>query len=67
MITLVLGVLTQAAAYAFGVDLPLGDTVAGAVNLWPLGVFFGGVTVLLAGLTRRERRRGRRAPRACSP
>ena len=53
-IILVLGVLTQAAAYAFGVDLPLGDTVAGAVNLWPLGVFFGGVTVLLAGLTRRS-------------
>ena len=52
-ITLVLGVLTQLAAYAFGVDLPLADTVAGTVNLWPLGVFFGGVTVLLAGLTRR--------------
>ncbi len=54
VITLVLGVLTQAAAYGFGVDLPMGDTVAGALNLWPLGVFFGGVTVLLAGLTRRS-------------
>ncbi len=54
VITLVLGVLTQAAAYGFGVDLPMGDTVAGTLNLWPLGVFFGGVTVLLAGLTRRS-------------
>jgi ABC-2 type transport system permease protein len=52
-IALVLGVLTQAAALAFGVDLPVGDTVAGVLNLWPLGFFFGGVTVLLAGLTRR--------------
>ena len=52
-IALVLGVLTQAAAFAFGAHLPLGDTLAGVLNLWPLGVFFGGVTVLLAGLTRR--------------
>ena len=35
-------------------DLAVGDTLAGVVNLWPLGVFFGGVTVLLAGLTRRS-------------
>ena len=49
----VVGFLTQAAAYAFGVDLAVSDTLAGIVNLWPLGVFFGGVTVLLAGLTRR--------------
>ncbi len=52
-IALVLGVLTQTAAYVFGVDLPIGDTLAGILNLWPLGLFFGGVTVLLAGLTRR--------------
>ena len=52
-IALVLGTLTQAAALAFGADLPMGDTLAGVLNLWPLGVFFGGVTVLLAGLTRR--------------
>jgi len=50
----VLGVLTQAAAYAFGVDLSASNTLAGIVNLWPLGVFFGGVTVLFAGLTRRS-------------
>ena len=53
-IALVVGVMTQAAAYAFGVDLAIGDTLAGVANLWPLGVFFGGVTVLLAGLTRRS-------------
>ena len=35
-------------------DLAIGDTLAGVANLWPLGVFFGGVTVLLAGLTRRS-------------
>jgi ABC-2 type transport system permease protein len=52
-IALVLGILTQAAALAFGADLPMGDTLAGVLNLWPLGVFFGGITVLLAGLTRR--------------
>ena len=32
---------------------PIGDTLAGILNLWPLGLFFGGVTLLLAGLTRR--------------
>ena len=52
-IALVLGILTQAAALAFGADLPMGDTLAGVLSLWPLGVFFGGITVLLAGLTRR--------------
>ncbi len=53
-IAAVLGVLTQGAALVFGVDLPVRDTLAGTFNLWPLGVFFGGVTVLLAGLTRRS-------------
>ena len=52
-IALVLGVLTQAAALAFGADLRVADTLAGVLSLWPLGVFFGGLTVLLAGLTRR--------------
>ena len=37
----------------FGVDLAVGDTLAGVVTLWPLGVFFGGVALLLAGLSRR--------------
>ena len=52
-IALVLGVLIQLAALVFGADLAVGDTMAGVLNLWPLGVFFGGLTVLLAGLTRR--------------
>ncbi len=53
-IALVLGALTQAAAYAFGVGLPVGDTLAGVLSLWPLGVFAGGVTVLLAGISSRS-------------
>ena len=48
-----LGLVTQAAAVAAGVDLPVGDTLAGVVNLWPLGLFAGGVAVLLAGIWRR--------------
>jgi ABC-2 type transport system permease protein len=52
-IALVLGALTQGASLVFGAGLPVGDTLAGVLNLWPIGVFFGGLTVLLAGLTRR--------------
>jgi ABC-2 type transport system permease protein len=52
-IALVLAVCTQVAAAAFGVDLPVSDTAAGALNLWPLGIFAGGVAALLAGVLRR--------------
>jgi ABC-2 type transport system permease protein len=52
-VALVLGICTQAAAIGFGVDLPGADTTAGALNLWPLGIFSGGVATLLAGLLRR--------------
>jgi ABC-2 type transport system permease protein len=52
-IALVLAAITQAGALVFGVDLAVADTLAGALNLWPLGVFFGGVTLLLAGVWRR--------------
>ena len=52
-IALVLGALTQGAAAVFGVELPVGKTLAGVAGLWPLGVFSGGVTLLLAGLSRR--------------
>ena len=52
-IALLLGAITQLAAVVVGVDLPVGDTLAGVLNLWPLGVFFGGVTLLLAGVWRR--------------
>jgi ABC-2 type transport system permease protein len=52
-IALVLAVCTQLAAVVFGVDLPVGDTAAGALNLWPLGIFSGGVAALFAGFLRR--------------
>jgi ABC-2 type transport system permease protein len=52
-IALVLGVLTQSAAAVFGAGLPVGDTLAGVASLWPLGVFSGGVALLLAGLFHR--------------
>ncbi len=52
-IALVVAAITQASAAVFGVGLAVADTLAGALNLWPLGVFFGGVTVLLAGVWRR--------------
>lgn len=48
----VLGILTQAAAAVFGVELAVGSTLAAVVNLWPLAVFAGGVTVLLSALLR---------------
>ena len=52
-IAAVLGLLMQAAAGAFGVELAPGDTLAAVLNLWPLGVFAGGLAVLLAGVWRR--------------
>jgi ABC-2 type transport system permease protein len=52
-ILVVTGVICQLAAVAFGVDLAIGSTVAGVANLWPLSVFFGGLTLLLAGVSSR--------------
>ncbi|HET8759053.1 MAG TPA: hypothetical protein VFM58_23755 [Solirubrobacteraceae bacterium] len=52
-ILLVIGVICQLAALAFGVDLAVASTVAAIANLWPLSVFFGGLTLLLAGLSSR--------------
>jgi ABC-2 type transport system permease protein len=52
-ILIVVGVLCQLAALAFGVDLGVSATVAAVANLWPLSVFFGGLTLLLAGLSSR--------------
>jgi ABC-2 type transport system permease protein len=49
-IALLLGAITQLSAFATGVDLAPAHTLAGVLNLWPLGVFFGGVTLLLTGL-----------------
>jgi ABC-2 type transport system permease protein len=52
-VTLVLGAVTQTGALVAGVDLAPGATLAAVFNLWPLGVFFGGVTLLLGGVMRR--------------
>lgn len=52
-IALVLAACSQLAALIFGVSLPVSDTLAGALNLWPLGLFAGGVTALLTGILRR--------------
>jgi ABC-2 type transport system permease protein len=52
-ITVAVGIVMQAAAVVFGVDLQVGDTVAGVLNLWPLGIFAGGVAALLTGVWRR--------------
>jgi ABC-2 type transport system permease protein len=49
----VLGAICQAAALALGVGLSASDTLAAVLNLWPLSVFFGGVTQLLAGASGR--------------
>lgn len=46
----VLGVMMQAAALVLGVDLSLSSTLAGVLNLWPIAIFAGGLTVVLCGL-----------------
>lgn len=46
--------VTWLSGVIFGVDLPAGDAAAGALNLLPLAVFAGGVTVLLAGAIHRS-------------
>jgi ABC-2 type transport system permease protein len=46
--------MTWIASLIFGSDLPLGDAVAGALNLWPLTVFFCGVAALFAGVLHRS-------------
>jgi putative exporter of polyketide antibiotics len=53
VILLVAGILCQLAALALGVDLAFGNTLDAVANLWPLSVFFGGPTLLLAGLSSR--------------
>jgi len=50
----VMAVICQASALAFGVDLAAADTAAAALSLWPLSMFFGGLTLLLAGLSGRS-------------
>ncbi len=49
-ILVVLAVMMQLGAWAFGVDLAPGTTLAGVANLWPLAAFAGGLTIMLAGV-----------------
>jgi ABC-2 type transport system permease protein len=49
----VIAAICQAGALALGVGLSVGDTLAAVFNLWPLSLFFGGMTLLLAGLSGR--------------
>jgi len=53
VILVVVAVFCQLGAVAFGVDLGIGNTIAAVANLWPLSVFFGGLTLLLTGLSSR--------------
>lgn len=46
----VLALMMQAAAVALGVDLALSSTLAGVLNLWPIAIFAGGLTVVLCAL-----------------
>jgi ABC-2 type transport system permease protein len=50
----VMAVICQLSALAFGVDLRAGDTAAAALSLGPLSMFFGGLTLLLAGVSGRS-------------
>jgi ABC-2 type transport system permease protein len=52
-ILVVVAAFCQLAALVFGVDLELSATIAAVANLWPLSMFFGGLTLLLAGLSSR--------------
>lgn len=53
VILVVVAVLCQLGALTFGVDLGVDNTIAAVANLWPLSVFFGGLTLLLSGLSSR--------------
>ncbi|MCB0827393.1 MAG: ABC transporter permease subunit [Solirubrobacterales bacterium] len=49
-ITLAAAAITRVTAMVLGVDLSLGDSVAGMINMWPLALFFAGVSILINGL-----------------
>lgn len=52
-VLLVMALICQVSALAFGVALAAGRTAAAALSLWSLSVFFGGLTLLLAGASGR--------------
>lgn len=40
---------TRLTAIILGVDLSLGDSIAGMMNMWPLALFFAGVAIMITG------------------
>lgn len=50
----VVGAFTWIAASLAGAGLPLGHAAAGALGVWPLAMFFGGLAVLASGLAGRS-------------
>ena len=53
-IVALMGLITWLAAAIADVDLSLGSAAAGAFNLWPLCMFFGGVALLVSALAHRR-------------
>lgn len=49
-----MGVIMWLTALAAGVDLSVGDTVNGVLNLWPLCISFGALAMLCSALFRRR-------------
>jgi ABC-2 type transport system permease protein len=50
----VIASMTWLGSLIFGAHLSLGDAVAGALNLWPIAVFFGGIAAVFAGALHRS-------------
>ena len=48
-VLLVMSALIFASGEVFGAVIPAGDVLSGAASVWPLGLFFAGVALLLAG------------------
>lgn len=53
-IALLFAVITWASAAAFGVGLDFGDMLAGAVNLLPLALLFGGIALVVSAVARQS-------------
>lgn len=48
-IMLTAAAITRITAIILGVDLSLGDSIAGMMNMWPLALFFAGFAILATG------------------
>ena len=49
-----MGVLTQATAFLMDVDLPVANTAAAVLNMWPLCLFFGAAAMLCSAVFHRR-------------